>query len=99
MTFGAIWKILTDVVHIAVLLGWLVLLGMWLTWREDFDDIEGALFPVVTATSIIESKPADNGLKTHLRLEFIKPASGQWCLLKAGVTSVNNQPTNWGAVR
>lgn len=34
-----------------------------------------------------------------LRLEFAKQASGRWCLLRSGVTTVNNQPINWGAVR
>jgi len=72
MTFGAIWKILKDIVHIAVLLSWLGLLAIWLAFHEDMDDLEGNLFPVTTGTTIIDSKPSSDGKKTHLRLEFIK---------------------------
>lgn len=34
-----------------------------------------------------------------LRLEFVKQSPDRWFILKTGVTSVNNQPMNWGAVR
>lgn len=34
-----------------------------------------------------------------LRMECTRQPSGQWCIISTGVTSVNNQPTNWGATR
>lgn len=34
-----------------------------------------------------------------LRLELGKKNTGLWCIQKAGVTSINNQPMNWGYVR
>ena len=34
-----------------------------------------------------------------LRLEFAKRPSGPWCIRRAGVISINNQPIKWGAVR
>lgn len=37
-------------------------------------------------------------LFVSLWLEFAKQPSGDWCIARAGVTAVNNQPVNWGAV-
>lgn len=34
-----------------------------------------------------------------LRLEFAKQSSAPWCIRRAGVISINNQPANWGAIR
>jgi len=34
-----------------------------------------------------------------LRLELGKKNTGLWCIQRTGVTSINNQPTNWGFVR
>lgn len=34
-----------------------------------------------------------------LRVEFAKLPTDQWCIRGVGITSVNNQRVNWGAVR
>jgi hypothetical protein len=72
VTIHALWKILKDIVTLAVLASWFVLLGGYFAFREQFDELEGHLFPVVTGTTITAAAPADGGNKTHLKLEFIK---------------------------
>lgn len=38
-------------------------------------------------------------LFVSLRLDFVKQSPDRWFILKTSVTSVNNQPINWGAIR
>ena len=66
--------------------------------------IEGARATVDMDTAVhlnANSRYASFGslMFVSLRLELSKKNTGLWCIQRAGVISINNQPMNWGYVR